>query len=47
MRKEHVETLHGRLCDERRNAHWFRTFGHVRSTLEAWRMEYNEERPHS
>ena len=47
MQNGHVESFHGRLRDECLNASWFRTFDHVRSTLEAWRMEYNEERPHS
>jgi putative transposase len=47
MQNGHVESFHGRLRDECLNTSWFRTFDHVRSTLEAWRMEYNEERPHS
>ena len=47
MQNGHVESFHGRLRDECLNANWFRTFDHVRSTLEMWRMEYNEERPHS
>lgn len=47
MQNGHVESFHGRLRDECLNAHWFRTFDHVRSTLETWRTEYNEERPHS
>ncbi|WP_103931998.1 integrase core domain-containing protein [Bryocella elongata] len=43
----HVETFHGRLRNESLNASWFRTLDHVRSTLETWRIEYNEERPRS
>ena len=47
MQNGHVESFHGRLRDKCLNANWFRTFDHVRSTLEMWRKEYNEERPHS
>ena len=47
MQNDHVESFHGRLRDECLNANWFRTFDHVRSTLAAWRVDYNEERPHS
>ena len=47
MQNGHVESFHGRLRDECLNVSWFRNFDHVRSTLEAWRMEYNEDRPHS
>jgi putative transposase len=47
MQNEHVESFHGRLRDECLNANWFRTLNDVRSTLAAWRQEYNCERPHS
>jgi putative transposase len=29
------------------NEHWFITIQHARSTIEAWRIEYNTERTHS
>jgi hypothetical protein len=29
------------------NAHWFTNFRDVRTTIEAWRQEYNGQRPHS
>jgi putative transposase len=29
------------------NEHWFITMAHARSTIEAWRVEYNTERAHS
>jgi putative transposase len=47
MQNGHVESFDGRLRDELLNVGWFRTFDQVRFTLEAWRMEYNQERPHS
>jgi putative transposase len=46
MQNGHVESSHGRLRDECFNISWFRNFDHARSTLEAWRMEHNENRPH-
>ena len=27
--------------------HWFLRLAHARSVIEAWRIEYNTERPHS
>jgi transposase InsO family protein len=27
------------------NEHWFTSLTHARSVIEAWRREYNEERP--
>jgi putative transposase len=47
MQNGHVESFHGRLRDECLNANWFRTLNDVRKTLEAWKQEYNWERPHS
>lgn len=47
MQNGHVESFHGRLRDECLNASWFRTLNEVRETLEAWRQDYNCERPHS
>jgi transposase InsO family protein len=29
------------------NEHWFFTIDHARAVIEAWRKEYNEQRPHS
>lgn len=47
MQNGHVESFHGRQRDECLNASWFRTLNDVRSTLAAWREDYNCERPHS
>ena len=42
-----VETFNGSLRDECLNVHWFASLAEARSTLEAWRQDYNESRPHS
>ena len=39
--------LQGRLRDELLNETLFRSLPHARVALEAWRRDYNEERPHS
>ncbi len=41
----YVESFNGRLRDECLNEHWFTTLAHARTLIEAWRREYNEERP--
>ena len=42
-----VESFNGRFRDECLNAHWFRTLIEARGKIEAWRAEYNSDRPHS
>jgi putative transposase len=42
-----VESFNGKLRDECLNEHWFTTLYDAREKVEAWRMEYNRERPHS
>ena len=44
-RNAYVESFNGRLRDECLNEHWFTSLAHARSVIEAWRREYNEERP--
>lgn len=41
----HIESFNGRLRDECLNEHWFVSLAHARVVIEAWRREYNEERP--
>ena len=41
----YVESFNGRLRDECLNEHWFTSITHARTVIEAWRREYNEERP--
>jgi putative transposase len=42
-----IERFNGRLRDELLNETLFRSLPHARAMLEAWRHDYNEERPHS
>ena len=41
----YVESFNGRLRDECLNEHWFLNLAHAKTIIEAWRREYNEERP--
>ena len=38
------QSLRGGI-DECLNEHWFTSLAHARAVIEAWRCEYNEERP--
>jgi putative transposase len=42
-----IESFNGRLRDECLNEHWFTSLRDARQKIEAWRLEYNRERPHS
>jgi len=42
-----AESFIGRLRDELLNETLFRSLAHTRAALEAWRADYNSERPHS
>ncbi|MGC1983662.1 MAG: IS3 family transposase [Pseudolabrys sp.] len=42
-----AESFIGRLRDELLNETLFRSLSHTRAVLEAWRVDYNNERPHS
>lgn len=41
----YIESPNGRLRDECLNEHRFVSLGHARTIIEAWRQEYNNERP--
>ncbi len=41
----YVESFNGRFRDECLNEHWFLNLKHAQAVIEAWRREYNEERP--
>ena len=41
----YIESFNGRLRDECLNEHWFLNLAHAKTIIEAWRREYNEERP--
>jgi len=42
-----IESFNGKMRDECLNEHWFATLVEARQTIEAWRRDYNEVRPHS
>lgn len=43
----YIESFNGKFRDECLNEHWFLSMRHARTVIEAWRHEYNDERPHS
>jgi transposase InsO family protein len=43
----YIESFNGKFRDECLNEHWFISLTHARAIIEAWRIEYNTERPHS
>ena len=47
IQNAHCESFHGRLRDECLNEHWFLSLGDARRIVEAWRQDYNRDRPHS
>jgi putative transposase len=47
MQNGRVESFNGRLRDECLNASWFLTLAEAKQKIEAWREDYNRERPHS
>jgi putative transposase len=42
-----VESFHGRLREECLNISWFQNLFDAKRKIAEWRVEYNEERPHS
>lgn len=42
----HIESFNARLRDECLNGHQFTSIDHARAVIEAWRIDYNEHRPH-
>jgi putative transposase len=42
-----VESFNGTFREECLNENWFVSLADARQTIEAWRVEYNTERPHS
>ena len=41
------ESFNGRFRDECLNESWFVSLPDARETIEAWRVDYNDVRPHS
>ena len=42
-----IESFNGKMRDECLNDHWFLSLGEARETIEGWRRDYNEVRPHT
>ena len=42
-----IESFNGKMRDECLNEHWFMSLEEARETIEAWRRDYNEVRPHT
>lgn len=47
MQNGYVESFNGKLRDECLNEHWFAGLAQAREIVEAWRYDYNHQRPHS
>src|SRR6516162_607352 len=47
MENGHIERFHGTFREECLNEHWFLTLDDARETIESWRTDYNQVRPHS
>ena len=42
-----IESFNGRFRDECLNANWFENLADAKRKIEAWRVDYNQHRPHS
>jgi len=42
-----IEAFNGRLRDECLNVHQFASMADAQAKIEAWRIDYNQRRPHS
>jgi putative transposase len=42
-----IESFNGRLRDECLNVHQFTSMAEAQDIIEAWRLDYNQRRPHS
>jgi len=47
MQNGYIESFNGKFRDECLNEHWFSDILHARKTINDWRQDYNECRPHS
>jgi putative transposase len=43
----YIESFNGKYRDECLNEEWFESLDDARKKIEAWRRDYNEDRPHS
>ena len=42
-----IESFNGRVRQECLSQHWFESLAEAKSIIEKWRIDYNEQRPHS
>jgi putative transposase len=42
----HIESFNGRFRDECLDLHWFGSRAHARAVIQAWKEDYNIQRPH-
>ena len=47
VQNAYVESFNGRLRDECLNANWSTSLSDARRKIESWRVDYNQQRPHS
>ena len=47
VQNAYIESFNGRFRDECLNENWFVSLADARQTIEAWRVDYNDTRPHS
>jgi transposase InsO family protein len=45
IQNAYIESFNGRLRDECLNEHWAVSLAHAKAVIEAWRREYDVERP--
>jgi Transposase and inactivated derivatives len=43
----HIESFNGKLREECLSVNWFSNMKEAKDIIEAWRIDYNEKRPHS
>jgi putative transposase len=47
MQNASIESFNGRFREECLDQSWFRSLAEAKRTIEAWRLDYNEHRPHT
>ena len=43
----YIESFNGKFRDECLNEHWFVSVADAQAVIEAWRLDYNDVRPHT
>ncbi|QGQ24660.1 transposase [Gimesia benthica] len=43
----YIESFNGRVRQECLNQHWFLSLADAQEQIDQWRLDYNENRPHS